>query len=204
MKKLSKIVALLLAGALTMLLFTACSGGGGGSFGQRMPDDEKEAFKNFTSKAQASNVTENDKSLQAVADGYLQKDLNSSVEFFGAKLVGKVHVDGKDQEYLTITVTARYDYGFVVSRILTEIQEEINKKWPETKVNVSGRGSWTKLGVVVRSDGTHSYIAVAFQIGAWLQGRPPGLLLCLGTIAKKNCGIWAICLLTCGGGVWLK
>ena len=28
MKKLSKIVALLLAGALTMLLFTACSGGG--------------------------------------------------------------------------------------------------------------------------------------------------------------------------------
>ena len=164
MKKLSKIVALLLAGALTMLLFTACGGGGGGSFGQRMPDDEKEAFKNFTSMAQASNVTENDKSLQAVADGYLQKDLNSSVEFFGAKLVGKVHVDGKDQEYLTITVTARYDYGFVVSRILTEIQEEINKKWPETKVNVSGRGSWTKLGVVVRSDGTHSYIAVAFQI----------------------------------------
>ena len=163
MKKLSKIVALLLAGALTMLLFTAC-GGGGGSFGQRMPDDEKNAFKDFTSKAQASSLTVNDKNLQAVADGYLQKDLNTSVKILGAKLVGKVHVDGKDQEYLTITVTARYDYGFVVSRILTEIQEEINKKWPETKVNVSGRGSWTKLGVVVRSDGTHSYIAVAFQI----------------------------------------
>ena len=103
MKKLSKIVALLLAGALTMLLFTACGGGGGGSsFGQRVPEDEEKAFKDF--KAQASSVTENDKSLQAVADGYLQKDLNSSVEFFGAKLVGKVHVDGKDQEYLTITM----------------------------------------------------------------------------------------------------
>ena len=164
MKKLSKIVALLLAGALTMLLFTACSGGGGSSFGQRMPEDEEKAFKNFMSEAQASKVTENDKSLQAVADGYLQKDLNTSVEILGAKLVGKVHVDGKDQEYLTITMTGRYEYGFVVNRILTEIQEEINKKWPETKVNVSGRGSWTKLGVVVRSDGTHSYIAVAFQI----------------------------------------
>ena len=165
MKKLSKIVALLLAGALTMLLFTACSGGGGGgSFGHRDKDEEDRAFGKFTSMTQASGLTVNDENLQAVADGYLQKDLNSSVEFFGAKLVGKVHVDGKDQEYLTITVTARYDYGFVVSRILTEIQEEINKKWPETKVNVSGRGSWTKLGVVVRSDGTHSYIAVAFQI----------------------------------------
>lgn len=164
MKKLSKIVALLLAGALTMLLFTACGGGGGGSFGHRDKDEEDRAFGKFTSKAQASNVTENDKSLQAVADGYLQKDLNTSVEILGAKLVDKVHVDGKDQEYLTITMTGRYEYGFVVSRILTEIQEEINKKWPETKVNVSGRGSWTKLGVVVRSDGTHSYIAVAFQI----------------------------------------
>ena len=164
MKKLSKIVALLLAGALTMLLFTACSGGGGGSFGQRMPDDEKEAFKNFTSKAQASNVTENDKSLQAVADGYLQKDLNSSVEFFGAKLVGKVHVDGKDQEYLTITVTGSYKYSYIVSTILNEIQEAVGRELPGTNVNVKGDGSWTKLGVVVRSDGTHSYIAVAFQI----------------------------------------
>lgn len=51
MKKLSKIVALLLAGALTMLLFTACGGGGGGSFGQRMPEDEEKAFKNFMSEA---------------------------------------------------------------------------------------------------------------------------------------------------------
>ena len=34
MKKLSKIVALLLAGALTMLLFTACGGGGGSSMSE--------------------------------------------------------------------------------------------------------------------------------------------------------------------------
>lgn len=164
MKKLSKIVALLLAGALTMLLFTACGGGGGGSFGQRMPEDEDKAFDKFKGMAQASSVTENDKSLQAVADGYLQKDLNSSIKILGAKLVGKVHVDGKDQEELTITVTGSYDYGYIVTAILNEIQEAVGKELPETNVDVKGDGSWTKLGVVVRSDGNHSYIAVAFQI----------------------------------------
>ena len=163
MKKLSKIVALLLAGALTMLMFTAC-GGGGGSFGQRKPEDEEKAFGKFTKMTQASSVKENDKSLQAVADGYLQKDLNSSVEFFGAKLVGKVHVDGKDQEYLTITMTARYDYGFIVTTILKEIQDAVGRELPGTKVDVKGNGSWTNLGVVFRTDGTHSYIAVAFKI----------------------------------------
>ena len=163
MKKLSKIVALLLAGALTMLMFTACGGGGGGSFGQRMPEEEKKAFGEFAA-VQASGLRENDRSLQAVADGYLQKDLNSSVEILGAKLVGKVHVDGKDQEYLTITVTGSYKYGYIVEAILKDIQKEVGKELPGTNVNVSGKGSWTNLGVVVRSDGTHSYIAIAFQI----------------------------------------
>lgn len=161
MKKLSKIVALLLAGALTMLMFTAC-GGGGGSFGHRDQDKENEAFGKFT--AQASSVKENDKSLQAVADGYLQKDLNSRVEILGAQLVGKVHVEGEDQKELTITVTGSYKYGYIVNTILNEIQDAVGKKLPGTNVDVKGEGSWTNLGVVVRTDGTHSYIAVAFKV----------------------------------------
>ena len=41
MKKLSKIVALLLAGALTMLLFTACSGGGGDGMATKKTEEDK-------------------------------------------------------------------------------------------------------------------------------------------------------------------
>lgn len=110
------------------------------------------------------DIKENDKSLQAVAEGHLREDLNSSIEILGAKLVGKVHVEGKEKEYLTITVTGRYDYGLIVSAILNEIQSAVGKELPGTKVDVKGNGSWTKIGVVVRTDGTHSYMAVAFQI----------------------------------------
>ena len=160
MKNLKKFAALLLAGAMALLMLTAC-GGGGGDFGKRDPDAEDKAFNRFTSMTQASGLKENDKSLQAVAEGHLREDLNSSIEILGAKLVGKVHVEGKEKEYLTITVTGRYDYGLIVS---DEIQSAVGKELPGTKVDVKGNGSWTKIGVVVRTDGTHSYMAVAFQI----------------------------------------
>lgn len=162
MKNLKKFAALLLAGAMALLMLTAC--GGGGDFGKRDPDAEDKAFNRFTSMTQASGLKENDKSLQAVAEGHLREDLNSSIEILGAKLVGKVHVEGKEKEYLTITVTGKYDYGLIVSTILNEIQRAVGRELPGTKVDVKGNGSWTKIGVVVRTDGTHSYMAVAFQI----------------------------------------
>ena len=43
MKNLKKFAALLLAGAMALLMLTAC-GGGGSDFGKRDPDAEDEAF----------------------------------------------------------------------------------------------------------------------------------------------------------------
>ena len=72
-------------------------------------------------------------------------------------------MDGKEEEYLTITVTTRYDYGSFLTAFLKAVESEINRE-VGTNVNVNGSGSWTKLGVVVKSDNSHSYMAVAFQI----------------------------------------
>ena len=112
MKKLSKIVALLLAGALTMLLFTACSGGGGGDYGTSDAKKEATLFASVKGGNQVSaQVTANDPTLCETADRHLKEDLNSSVDFLGAKWVANVHVDGEKDQYLIITATANYTGG---------------------------------------------------------------------------------------------
>ena len=99
MKNLKKFVALLLAGVMAMVMLTACSGGGGGT----VTDEQKQerAYNRIAKNRQvnAVTVTENDKDLQKIAKKYLHKDLDTSVEILGAKLVGKVHVEGEDKEY---------------------------------------------------------------------------------------------------------
>lgn len=166
MKKLSKIVALLLAGALTMLLFTACSGGGGGGdYGTRDAGKEASLFTSVKGSKQASaQVTANDPTLCETADRHLKEDLNSSVDFLGAKWVANVHVDGKEDQYLIITATATYIGGPLSELTLKKIEELAGKKLPGTDVNVHGNGTWIDVGVVVRNVGTHSYMAVAFKI----------------------------------------
>ena len=165
MKKLSKIVALLLAGALTMLLFTACGGGGGGDYGTRDAKKEATLFASVKDGNQASaQVTANDPTLCETADRHLKEDLNSSVDFLGAKWVANVHVDGEKDRYLIITATANYTGGPLSEYTLKKIEELAGKKLSGTDVNVRGNGSWIDVGVVVRNVGTQYYMAVAFKI----------------------------------------
>lgn len=111
MKKLSKIVALLLAGALTMLMFTAC-GGGGGNYGTRDSNKEAALFDSVKGGSQVSaQVTANDPTLCETADRHLKEDLNTDLSIFGTKLGVKVHVDGEEDQYLIITATANYIGG---------------------------------------------------------------------------------------------
>ena len=165
MKNLKKFVALLLAGVMAMVLLTACSGGG-----NTVMDETKQEQAYATirgNKVNSASVIENDRELQAIADGYLKKDLNGKVEFGGAKWVAGFYVDGSEKnQYLTITATSRYEAGFLLQYLLTEMQSRIGKKLPDTNVDLNAKGSWTKLGVVVRTDldTKKSYMAISFRI----------------------------------------
>ena len=164
MKNLKKFVALLLAGVMAMVLLTACGGG-------TVTDEQKQelAYKRISGSKQvnSANVTENDKELQRIAEGHLQEDLNGSVDFLGAKWVAGFHVDGKKDKYLTITATSSYKAGYFITKLLDGLQAWVgSEELPDTNVNLKANGSWTKLGVVVKTDPNtkQSYMAIAFQI----------------------------------------
>lgn len=164
MKNLKKFVALLLAGVMAMVMLTACSGG-------TVTDEQKQelAYKRISGSKQvnSASVTENDRELQAVAEKYLKQDLKGSVDFLGAKWVAGFHVDGKDKEYLTITATSSYKAGFILTRLLDGLQAWVgSEELPDTNVNLKANGSWTKLGVVVKTDPDtkQSYMAISFKI----------------------------------------
>lgn len=156
MKKLSKIVALLLAGALTMLLFTACSGGGGGGGGQT----EEQKVLAQISQEKSVQVT-NDAELRAVAERNLNDDLNAKIKILGYAGAFNFHKD-KLGDDLVITITARNSYqDTFLSTVLTHISQYI-----QTNVdgNVSQDGIWSKIGVVVKSNNEQSYIGISIRI----------------------------------------
>ena len=150
MKKLSKIVALLLAGALTMLLFTACGGGGG-------PTEEQKVLAQI-SREKGVQVT-NDAELRAVAERRLNESLQYKVlGYAGAYRCYQDRV-GND---LAVTITARHNYkDTFLSMVLTYISQYIKT---DVSGNVSQDGVWSNIGVVVKSNNEQNYIGITIRI----------------------------------------
>ena len=153
MKKLSKIVALLLAGALTMLLFTACSGGGGG------PTEEQKVLAQI-SQEKGVQVT-NDAELRAVAERRLDEDLNAQFKILGYAGAVNFHTDTLGDD-LVITITARYDYqDTLLSYVLKRISEHVDT---DHNASVKQDGNWSNIGVVVQSNNEQSYIGISIRL----------------------------------------
>ena len=154
MKKLSKIVALLLAGALTMLLFTACGGGG-------QTEEQKVMAKISQEKGvQATNDAE----LRAVAEGHLnedRKDLDAKFKIAGYLTAFNFHSEkvGNDR---VITITARYDYkDTLLNAVLKKISEHVDT---DHNVTVNQNGDWSNIGVVVKGNNEQSYIGLSIRV----------------------------------------
>lgn len=161
MKNLKKFVALLLAGAMAMVMLTACSGGGNtGSMKEDTTAEDKVLGKYSTSTASVDN----NKALKAEAEKFLDEKINASGSIFGYKFVLGGEVKGKDKEYLTVLVAANFSYN---DTLLGVILDEISKKVKtDADVNINQNGTWTDIGVVVKSDPKtkQSYMAIAFKV----------------------------------------
>lgn len=153
MKKLSKIVALLLAGALTMLLFTACGGGGGS------PTEEQKVLAQI-SQEKGVQVT-NDAELREVAERNLNEDLNAQFKILGYAGAVNFHTDTLGGD-LVITITARYDYqDTLLSDVLKRISEHVDT---DHNASVKQDGNWSNIGVVVKSNNEQSYIGISIRL----------------------------------------
>ena len=162
MKNLKKFVALLLAGVMAMVLFTACSGGG--NTGSNLKEDTTAEAKVLSNYSTSTVTVKNDKDLRAVAEGYLDedyKDLDLNFKIFGYKGAFKAHAKEIGNN-LVITFTARYDYkDTLLNDVLNRITNYVDK---DHNASVKQDGEWTNIGVVVKGNNQQSYIGVSIRI----------------------------------------
>lgn len=155
MKKLKKFAALLLVGVMALALLTACGGGGG-------PTEEQKVLAQI-SQEKGVQVT-NDAELRAVAERHLKEQLNGAFQLGNHKFVGDVDVEGEKDDYLIITVTAKYTYSDTLLSSLLKAIENSTKVSNNVKANVKQKGNWSNVGVVVITDNEQSYIGLSIRV----------------------------------------
>lgn len=165
MKKLSKIVALLLAGVMAMVMLTACSGG------TTADTDKEEAIRKqlgkrteATSLCDRDGKVENDSQLYKETAKLLDARIKAETSAFGILAVD-FDVKGIDpvEQYVTVTLSADYKTAGLVAGLITKITEELGKI-ESTNNSVKLDTEWAKAAVVVRTNEKGSYAAIAIQV----------------------------------------
>ena len=161
MTKLRKLTALLLAGALTLLFLTACSGGGGSSGPEAQAEAKvMRAINNDRANSRAAPLS-NDPDMQRIAkkkldQANLDADLNGSIGRY------KFYHDVKyDKETSTLTLIAQYDYHNTKLEDLIGCITENNKA---SNLNFNHSSNWTKVGVAATIYNGKTYIAITLQV----------------------------------------
>ena len=160
MTKLRKLTALLLTGALTLLLLTACSGGGGSSG----PEAQAEAEVMRAINKGRTMALSNDPDMQEVAAAHLDDlDAKLRIDAFGYTVFNKV--DAKwdaDNQNATLTLVAKYDYN---DTTLQKIIDQIKGSNQDQALDFALNGNYTKAGVVARTIHGQTYVAISLRVG---------------------------------------
>lgn len=166
MTKLRKLTALLLAGALTLLLLTACSGGGSSG-----PEAQAEAeVMGAINKGRTMNghtvALANDDGMRTVANARLDaldKELELKGDAFGYQFFNKVDAKwDNDNKNATLTLVAKYDYN---DTTLQKIIDQIKGSDQNEALDFALNGNYTKAGVVARIIRGQTYVAISLRVG---------------------------------------
>ena len=152
MTKLRKLTALLLTGALTLLLLTACSGGGSSG-----PEAQAEAkvMRAIRSNPSTASLTYDDE-MRDIAKANLDAELKGDIGKYG--VYHKVNIDSKKS---TLTLIAQYDYQ---NTKLEELIGYITKDSKAANLKFNLSSNWTKVGVAAKIHNGKTYIAITLQV----------------------------------------
>ena len=171
MKKLSKIVALLLAGALTMLLFTACSGGTGNDAATaKFEGKVEQAYMTKLNEKFGENF-ENDAAIKKLAVEYIEKMANKET-LTKDELWTKEEPTEKTQNWVMICYDVQNTGKYVMSSYEAAQAETITPKNIDTfwsfaqmkRANVGQKAKFTALGVGVKTIDGKTYVAIGVRV----------------------------------------
>lgn len=158
MTKLRKLTALLLAGALTLLFLTACSGGGGSSGPEAQA--EAEVMGAIRSNPSTASLKYDDGMCNIAKETLAKADLDADLK--GSIGGYKFYNDVKyDKETSTLTLIAQYDYK---DTTLEKLIGYITKNNEDSNLNFNHSSNWTKVGVAATTHQGQTYIAIILQV----------------------------------------
>lgn len=163
MKKLSKIVALLLAGVMAMVMLTAC---GGAASETPLEDNIRQQLgknPNAVGLCDADGKIKNDKSSELYKITKTNLDAKISHSLTGTFVLDVDTDVGPDKEYATVTVYADYKTAGFVADLITKITDKFGEI-KATNNSVKLDSNWAHVAVVVETNAKGSYAAIAIQV----------------------------------------
>lgn len=171
MKKLSKIVALLLAGALTMLLFTACGGGGNDAATAEFEAKVEQAYMAELNKT--FGEFENDAAIKKLAVDHIGKMAGKETLSY-TELWAKEYPTETTQNQVMIcydpdqsTLNACVKFCYEADKAETIAPKNIDTFWSFAqmkRVNVGQKAKFTALGVGAKTIDGKTYVAIGFRV----------------------------------------